>query len=86
VSSALVIAVPVAPALVALPIVIGVAVVLFALVALGGMRQRQKRFSERRANAGQLRTGAEERTERAEHDRDSARERAERARGIDQDS
>jgi hypothetical protein len=77
--------VAVASALVALPIAIAAAVVFIALVVMGGMRQRQKRFSERRANAGQLRTGAEERTERAGHDRESVRKSTERAGGIDQD-
>ena len=83
-SSALVIAITVAFAVVALRIALGVAVVLIALVVLGAIRQRQKRSTERRSNARQLSTGAAERAERAEHDRDSAEERA-GARGIDPD-
>jgi hypothetical protein len=74
----------VAPALVSLPIALAVAGALIAVVVLGGMRQRQKRLAERRANARQLDTGAGERTERVEHDRESARERAE-GEGIDED-
>ena len=75
----------VAPALVSLPIALAVACALIAVVVLGGMRQRQKRLAERHANARQLDTGAGERTQRAEHDRESARERAEQAEGSDQD-
>jgi F0F1-type ATP synthase membrane subunit b/b' len=64
-------------------IVLVVAFVLVALVVLGGMRQRQKRLTEGRADARQLRDEARERTDQAEGERYIARERAEQAEEID---